>query len=239
MTIDRSNAERPEEMVSFFDARAAGYDEHMRETIPDFDAFYVAVAGAVPRTDAPIEILDLGIGTGAEIEPLLARTPNACIVGVDVSGEMLALLRAKHASRLSRIDLVHASYQDIDFGDSTYDAVVSVMTLHHHTASDKLALYRRIRAALKPGGRFVNGDYIVSPDEAAEHVTGFRQAMGAMAGSLPEAMTEEAFAGTYHVDIPLSLDREIDLLTRAGFIEIEVVHRTPHAAAIVAERPVE
>ena len=229
------NSDRPEEMGAFFDARAAGYDEHMRKTIPEFDAFYDAVAGCLPATDEALAILDLGIGTGAEVVPLLERAPNATITGIDLSAEMLTRLRSKHASRLDRLDLRQASYQDVDFGASSYDAVVSVMALHHHTESDKLALYRRIRRALRPGDRFVNGDYIVPEKEVAEHAAALRSAMGSMAGTLPEKMTEAVFAGTYHVDIPLSLDREIDLLERAGFASIAAVHRTSHAAVLVAE----
>lgn len=83
--------ERPEAMADFFDARAAGYDNHMRGYIfteTTFVQFYQAVAAPIAETDQPIRILDLGCGTGLEIETILRRAPNALITGVGVSSKM-------------------------------------------------------------------------------------------------------------------------------------------------------
>lgn len=66
-----------EEMAAFFDRRAEGYDAHMREAVEDFDAFYNAVAAIVTPTGAPIRILDLGAGTGAELGGIFRRAPRA------------------------------------------------------------------------------------------------------------------------------------------------------------------
>ena len=82
--------EKTEELAAFFDARAAGYDEHMRDNIfPDtFTQFYPAISLPIEETAEPLHILDLGCGTGLEIEALLHRVPNASITGVDVSEKM-------------------------------------------------------------------------------------------------------------------------------------------------------
>jgi len=63
------DVEKPENMAAFFDARAVGYDDHMRDNIfPDgaFVQFYEAMSLPIEKTGEPLHILDLGCGTGAD-----------------------------------------------------------------------------------------------------------------------------------------------------------------------------
>ena len=94
-----------QEMAAFFDARAAGYDDYFRDEIfpgESFAQFYGAMSAPMSETDAPLRILDLGCGTGLELEPLFQRAPNARVTGVDLVEKMLELLR-QHNGRL-RVD---------------------------------------------------------------------------------------------------------------------------------------
>jgi len=189
-------------MADFFDARVDGYDEHMRANVETFDAFYEAIGAACPRTDASIEVLDLGIGTGLELGPLFARAPGARVTGIDVSAGMLARLRAKYADRIDQLCLVQASFLDVDLRREAYDLVVSSMALHHWLAEKKLGFYRRIFDALRPGGRFVNGDYVRSDDDE----------------SLPTCpgASDETATGLVHVDRRCRSTRRNGCSARAG-----------------------
>lgn len=105
--------EKPEDMAGFFDARAAGYDDYMRGfvfTEEEFTQFYRAISKPIKRTDEPLNILDLGCGTGLELEALFQRAPNAQITGVDVSKEMLALLQTRYTAQMDQITLIADSY---------------------------------------------------------------------------------------------------------------------------------
>ena len=65
--------EKPEPMATFFNGRAAGYDDYMRDIVfsdTTFAQFYQAVAAPIEKTDEALKILDLGCGTGLEIEAL-------------------------------------------------------------------------------------------------------------------------------------------------------------------------
>ena len=65
------DVEKPENMAAFFDARAAGYDDYMRDSIfpgTMFAQFYQAMSSPIEKTSEPLNILDLGCGTGLEIE---------------------------------------------------------------------------------------------------------------------------------------------------------------------------
>lgn len=209
--------EAVEEMAAFFDARAKGYDQHIRGyvfTEADFVSFYQAVASPIPQTDAPLEILDLGCGTGLEIEYILARAPNARITGVDVAAGMLALLRQRYAGQLDQIHLINDSYLTMELGSRRYDLALSAMTIHHLLSDDKRALYARIRAALKPGGFYIEGDSVTPPEMEAQFLAEYREQIDPLPQPTP---------GQYHIDIPLSLNTQRRLLLEAGFREVDLL----------------
>ena len=69
-----------EKMNEFFNKRLDGYDEHMMTTIESSDVFYPFTADCLPKADAT-KILDLGCGTGLELEQYFNFNPSAKITG--------------------------------------------------------------------------------------------------------------------------------------------------------------
>jgi ubiquinone/menaquinone biosynthesis C-methylase UbiE len=142
------NDDRPVEMARFFDERASEYDDHQRQTVSYFESIHRAVAGEIEETTSRVRILDLGSGTGFELEGILSRAPNGQITCIDISGKMLDQLKRKYADSLQNIEVVKGSFLDIPFRQRYYDYVVSVLSMHHLTYERKLDVYRRIRDAL-------------------------------------------------------------------------------------------
>lgn len=70
-----------EEMALFFENRLAGYDAHMMAAIEGAAEFYRFTAMQLPSTEH-CTVLDLGCGTGLELEEYLALNPSARIKGV-------------------------------------------------------------------------------------------------------------------------------------------------------------
>jgi tRNA (cmo5U34)-methyltransferase len=213
-------------MGAFFDHRAAGYDAHMQRSVVSFEAFYAAVAQPIPRTQTVLHVLDVGCGTGLELDPIFGRAPNVRITGIDLSEGMLAALRGKFAARMDQITLTQGSYLDTPFGEGGYDYAVSVMTLHHLLPPRKALLYTKIRRALKPGGGYIEGDYVVSKAEEERLTNAFRQTA--------DSAGPGAEAGAYHLDIPLALETQRRLLLEAGFAGVEVIWHEGEAAVYVA-----
>lgn len=106
---------------------------------------------------AAASVVDLGCGTGLELEEYFKVNPDACVTGIDLSEAMLNVLAEKFSDR--NIKLINVSYFDFPFEPESFDAAVSVESLHHFTAHRKLALYKRLYAALRPGGYFILTDY--------------------------------------------------------------------------------
>jgi tRNA (cmo5U34)-methyltransferase len=224
--MSSESSHRPEKMGAFFDERATGYDAHMLRSVASFEAFYAAIAQPIAQTQALLHILDIGCGTGLELDPIFERAPNARVTGIDLSEAMLAALREKYATRMDQITLIQGSYLAIPFEESSYDYAVSVMTLHHLLPARKALLYAKIRRALNPRGSYIEGDYVVSKVEEERLTNAFRQKVDS-AGLLVEA-------GAYHVDIPLALETQRALLLEAGFAGVEVIWHEGEAAVYVA-----
>ena len=222
-------------MAEFFDRRVDGYEEHVREILPGFDGFYSSVAGQIPATGEPLSILDLGCGTGLELDFIFARAPNAVITAVDLSSKMLAKLKAKleHYRYGPQVEIVQGSYLTMPFPERGFDYAVSVQTMHHFTPHVKRRLYSRIADALKAGGRYIEGDYVVSPDEERSLLARYSELVKSLRadGAVGDGDTMD---GTYHIDIPLSVQSQVAVLREAGFADVEVVFEQGAAAVFCA-----
>lgn len=203
-----------ERMDCFFEARLDGYDEHMRRDIESADEFYPFTAERLPA--APnCRILDLGCGTGLELEELFLRNPSAKVTGIDLSQGMLSALKKKLADR--DVSLIVGSYFDVPFGVDAFDAAVSVESLHHFTKEEKIPLYAKLRRALKENGYFILTDYFSPSDEAEREYRNEYLARKAQQGILDDAL--------YHYDTPLTVEHEREALLQAGFTTVEVLRR--------------
>ena len=212
-----------EEMSAFFENRLEGYDEHMLRDILGAKEFYPYTALLMP--DGPgTRVLDLGCGTGLELESYFLRCPSASVTGVDLSQGMLDALRAKFSGK--DLTLICGSYFDTAFGTGEFDAVVSVESLHHFTAERKLGLYRKIRDCLKEKGIFVLTDYFAGSNEQEKEF--FDQL---------RSMKEEQGLDTgvfYHFDTPLTVEHEIEVLYQAGFKTVEIKRSWGATSALLA-----
>ena len=212
------DTEATEVMAAFFDARAAGYDDHIRGYVfdPDttFKQFYQAMSSPIPKSDEPLQILDLGCGTGLEFEALFRRVPRALITGVDLSRNMLERLRERYTAHVGRITLVTDSYLTMPFGTQAYDHIISAMANHHLLHDTKRLLYTRIHAALKPGGSYVEGDAVTLVEMESQFLAEYHQG----AAGVPPAED-----GHYHIDVPFSIDTQRSLLLEAGFKDFRLV----------------
>ena len=214
-----------ERMADFFDVRSEGYEAHMERSVASFAGFYHAVASPIPATKEALRILDLGSGTGLELDAIFGRAPNAAITAIDVSAGMLERLRAKYAARAERLYLVRGSYLELPFGTARYDYAVAVMTLHHLLPSTKRELYGKLRRALKGGGATIEADWTVSPAEEERYLASYNARV---------AELEPSRAGAYHIDIPMSLTTAKDLLRQAGFSTVEVIWEADGNSVYVA-----
>ena len=200
-----------EKMSEFFENRLDGYDKHMLNEIESATEFYPFTANLLP-TAKNSRVLDLGCGTGLELEFYYALCPSAKITGIDLSRGMLSALNKKFVDK--DITLIVGSYFDEPFGENVFEAAVSVESLHHFTKDEKLPLYHKLYHALKENGYFILTDYFASSDEEERL---HRETLIRL--KTEQNITDNAF---YHYDTPLTVKHETEVLLEAGFSSVEI-----------------
>ncbi len=199
--------EELEEMSDFFTKRLSGYEEHMRV----WDKAYIKFAELLPEDYS--RILDLGCGTGLELDEIWKRNSEVSVTGVDLCESMLSKLREKHTDK--NLELYCEDYFHFSFGKERWDAVISFESLHHFFPDDKLKLYQKVCQSLKEGGMFLLGDYFACCDEEEKLLRGVYQEKRKRS-TLPEE-------NYVHFDIPLTVEHEISTLKQAGFEQVEII----------------
>ena len=205
---------RLEKMDDFFAARIDGYDEHMKRDIEGASGFYAYTASLLPKAEGS-RVLDLGCGTGLELEEYFSLNPGAKVTGIDLSEAMLKALKTKFPEK--ELTLIQASYFDTPLGENRYDAAVSVESLHHFPAEQKASLYRKLHAALKANGIFVLTDYFAESEalekEYFENLAALKKEQG---------LPDDTF---YHYDTPLLVEHETEILLKAGFRDVRIMEK--------------
>ncbi len=136
------------------------YLELVRSEVPAYDRLQDEVCSAASRLQ-PRSILDLGAGTGVTSQRVLAAYPDARLIGIDESEAML-----EHARRVIPAGDFRVARLEEPLPDGPFDLVISALTVHHLDGPGKADLFRRIAAAMTPGGRLVVGDVVVPEDPA-------------------------------------------------------------------------
>ena len=201
-----------EKMGAFFEARLDGYEAHMLTNIESAGEFYPFTASCLPDMSGA-SILDLGCGTGLELDWYFRCNPTAKVTGIDLSEAMLAVFKAKYPDK--DLNLICGSYFDVPFGERVFDAAVSVESLHHFTKEEKLPLYTKLCKALKENGYFILTDYFSLSDEE-EH--SHRDELLRLKAE--QGIQDDEY---YHYDTPLTAQHEIEALQKAGFASVEIL----------------
>lgn len=215
-------------VASHLGIKLAEYDSRIRTFIPHYEEMLEVAAAAIPRRAR--HIVDLGIGTGALAERCLRRAPQARILGIDADREILKLAERRLKSR-ARLEC--GSFMRSALPES--DAVVASLALHHIRArSSKAALYRRVRAALRPRGVFLSVDCqpAALPEVAREQRQEWKWHL---LSSYTRKQAAALFAAWAREDHYVPLEAELELLRQGGLIP-EVLWRKGAFAVILARR---
>lgn len=212
-----------EKMADFFAARVSMYDEHMLNDVQGCKEGYLKMAEYVP--DNSRKLLDLGCGTGLELEAIFRKLPDLSVTGIDICKEMLKVLEEKYKGK--NIKLIAGDYFTADFGRG-FDCAVSFQSMHHFSKEKKAELYSKIYKALNDEGIYIECDYMVLTQQEenlwlAEN-TRIRKEQG---------IAEEEF---YHYDIPCTVENQIRLLKGAGFMSVKQVMRIENTTMLIARK---
>lgn len=196
-----------EAMAGFFDVRIDTYEEHMTR----WSRHYKWMAELLP--DDTKTLLDLGCGTGLELDCIYSWFPHLQVTGVDLCRQMLEKLQKKHHDK--GVHLILQDYFSYEPEKDRFDAVVAFQTLHHFSAEKKRPLFQKVCQCLKPGGVYLECDYIATSQE----MEGLAFAECARRRGR-DGIPSDVFV---HFDTPLTLEHEMEAIKSGGFTSVKCV----------------
>jgi len=210
MTTSRSVGEH-------FDEWAPRYDAQIREMVPRYEEIHETLLSLL-RLRPPRRFLDLGAGTGYTIQRVLETFPSTAATGLDVSPEMLERARQRLNPLGGRAELRQSDIAEPTI-DGSYDAIVSILAVHHLWADEKRHLFSRIWEHIEPGGIFVIADY-------------FRPALDRLSELYRLPDVPDAHEAEH--DHPDTAAEHLVWLTAAGFAAVDVVWKYDDVGVLVA-----
>jgi SAM-dependent methyltransferase len=163
---------------------------------------------ALRDVDLGDDVVEVGPGYGATTDVLAESVPK--LTAVEIDSSLAAMLTDRFASRIS-VTIVRGDATALEFPTGRFSGAVSFTMLHHvPTAELQDRLFAEVGRVLRPGGVFVAGDSLASP-ELEDHHEG----------------------DTYN---PVNPEGLAPRLAAAGFTEVEV-KTNPFGWAASARKP--
>jgi tRNA (cmo5U34)-methyltransferase len=119
-----------------FDWTPEVYLERIRSEVPGYDELQEQAVAAIPFP--PERVLELGMGTGETTRRLIEAHPDAWVVGLDASPDMVFRARQTY-------DDVQLARMEDPLPDGPWDLVISVLSVNGLADEQKQALFRRVR----------------------------------------------------------------------------------------------
>jgi tRNA (cmo5U34)-methyltransferase len=215
-----------EEMSSFFNNRVDGYEQHMMDYVDGADKYYIETAKLIPKLNG-LKLLDLGCGTGLELDEILKINPTVKVTGVDMAKDMIEKLRQKYSDKLNQFNLIVDNYFNYDMGKCVFDGALSVQTLHHFSHKEKVKLYENIFKSLKENGFYIETDYMAPNQEYENFHFSENKRIRFELG-----ITE----GFYHYDTPCTVENQTQMLYNVGFISVEKIWQHDNTVILFARK---
>src|ERR1051325_6574337 len=112
------------------------YLERIRTEIPVYDDLQEQAVAAIPFP--PQRVLELGMGTGETTRRLIEAFPDAWVVGLDSSPDMVFRARETY-------DDVQPARIEGPLPDGPWDLVISVLSANQLNDENKRTMFRRVR----------------------------------------------------------------------------------------------
>lgn len=214
--------EMREEVKKKFNENAKVYDTQREKLIPCFQDFYSIPVSVIETTKQNPAILDIGAGTGLFTSFILEKYPQAEVTLIDLSEKMMEVSK----ERFKNFDNIHYIIDDYTTHvfDTKYDIIISSLSIHHLTDSEKRNLYENIFELLNPNGVFVNADQVLGHTPFIESLYKKDWKEKIENSSLTTDEIEAAYERT-KVDKMATLQDQLNWLENTGFKDVDCIYK--------------
>lgn len=208
-------------MKEHFEEEAKEFDKVVLNLIPFYKDMIQSMASTIPFDKGePIQVIDIGCGTGTVAKKVKEIFTNAKITCLDFAENMIHMARAK-LKDYSDISYLLCDFSEFEF-DKKYDVVLSSLSLHH-LGKDKKQFYQKVFDNLANEGVFYNADVVIGSNDYLEklYMSNWKEYM---ARSLSDEEINNKWLGRHRKEgIPEKLMSHLKWLEEVGFKEIDVV----------------
>lgn len=217
------------------------FDDMIQRSVPFYPQIQDWIVAIAKRFYRPSSrIVDLGCSTGVTLYRLLTElsVSESDLMAVDYSSDMLekAELRLKTAGFNPHLVtwLTHDLNTPLIIGSPAASVVILNLTLQFTRVENRLSVLTEIAAGLHSGGCLIYVEKCQGESSLLESVMetvyhDFKEAQGY--SRLEIAQKKDALKS---VLIPLSYSDHVELLTQAGFSEVDSVFRWSHFTVFLA-----
>lgn len=199
-----------------FDEAAPEYDAWVEQALPTYEELFSVATEVIPHSpEVAISVADLGAGSGLFSQRVLSSHPKARFTLFDASPAMLARAERRFSGQSDRFTFVEQRLEQF-WEAERFDLAVSSLAIHHLEHSEKRNLFRRIFAALRPGGAFVNVDQVRGDSPFGELYWSTWLAKVRESGA-PESRIQASIERRREFDRDAGLTEQLDWLRAAGF----------------------
>jgi len=180
-------------------------------------------------------VLDIGCGAGNNTLKLLQyASPFDCDL-IDLSLPMLEKARERISSVNSgKIKMIQGDFRAIDLPDPGYDVILAATVLHHlRDDQDWEKAFNKLYRLTAPGGSIWITD-LVSHESEAVHSLMWERYGEYLCSLGGDDYRDKAFDIIDKEDSPRSVIYQLDLLRKAGFDHVELLHKNSCFAAFGA-----
>jgi len=194
---------------------AIGYDDEQRAAIPEGANLGLGCGNPIAHADVRPGETVLDLGSGAGIDCFLAARevgPAGHVIGVDMTPAMLERARA-NAEKVAatNVEFRLGEIEHLPVADATVDVVISNCVVNLSPRKD--LVFREALRALRPGGRLVVSDLVLTRPLSPELQRNVDRFVGCVAGASQK-------------------DDYLALLREAGFHDVAIVHESRYDLAL-------
>ena len=196
----------------------AAYPSEVLERLPGSVVTFgcgnpVALAGMRPGET----VLDLGSGAGLDCFLAAQQVgPDGAVIGVDFTQDMIdRAMENVGKLGLGNVTFKHGDIEALPLADATVDVVMSNCVIN--LTPDKDAVFRDAYRVLRPGGRFVVSDIVLTRPATEAEMSDMALLTGCISGSLPDAEYAEAVRRAGFQDVTVVAAPQADEMAEGQF----------------------
>ena len=208
-----------------FNATIDYYDDWIRKAVPGYEEMFAIARELLPFPEgAEIDVLDLGAGTGLFSRLVLGEYPRGRFVLVDVAAKMLDVAQERFRDHRRQFSFQVMDYRELR-QESSFDLVISSLSIHHLADVEKQVLFARVHAALRTGGIFLNIDQIRGATPTLQGLYCDTWLTKARAAGASEDEVEAGIARRLAFDREATLLDQLRWLGEAGFVDADCIYK--------------